>query len=50
MPAWDESKHRVVLVHSDRNGDIHVISLRKAEPYETRYYLDAAEDYFGKDN
>ena len=40
----------VVLVHSDRDGDIHVISLRKAEPYETRYYLEAAEDYFGKGN
>ena len=38
----------VVLVHTDRDGDMHVISLRKAEPYETRYYLEAAEDYFDK--
>ena len=38
----------VVLVDSDRNDDIHVISLRKAEPYETRYYLEAAKEYFGE--
>lgn len=38
----------VVLVHADRNGDMHVISLRKAEPYETRSYLEAAEGYLGK--
>ena len=38
----------VVLVHTDRDGDMHVISLRKAEPYEARYYLEAAEDYFDK--
>ncbi len=31
MASWDE---------------MHVISLRKAEPYEARYYLEAAEDYF----
>ena len=36
----------VVLVHTDRNDEMHVISLRKAEPYEARYYLEAAEDYF----
>ena len=40
----------VVLVHSDRSDDIHVISLRKAEPYEARYYLEAAKDYFGSGN
>ena len=28
----------VVLVHTDRNDDMHVISLREAEPYEARYY------------
>jgi uncharacterized DUF497 family protein len=38
----------VVLVHANRDDDIHVISLRKAEPYETRSYLEAAEDYLGK--
>ena len=55
MPTWDESKrHRningvvVVLVHADREGDMHVISIRKAERYETRYYLEAAEDSLGE--
>ena len=38
----------VVLVHTDRDEEMHVISLRKAEPYEARYYLEAAEDYFEK--
>lgn len=38
----------VVLVHTDRDGDMHVISLRKAEPHEARYYLEATEDHFGK--
>lgn len=36
----------VVLVHTDRDVEKHVISLRKAEPYEARYYLEAAEKYF----
>lgn len=36
----------VVLVHTDRDEEMHVISLRKAEPYEARYYLEAAEEYF----
>ena len=36
----------VVLVHTDRDGEMHVISLRKAEPYEARYFLEAAEAYF----
>jgi hypothetical protein len=31
-----------------RQGDTHVISLRKAERYETRYYLEAAQDSLGK--
>lgn len=55
MPTWDESKRRrnikgvvVVLVHADRDGDMHVISLRKAERYETRYYLEAAQDSLGE--
>lgn len=38
----------VVLVHTDRDGEMHVISLRKAEPYEARYYLEAAQDYLGE--
>ena len=36
----------VVLVHTDREEEMHVISLRKAEPYEARYYFEAAEAYF----
>ena len=38
----------VVLVHVDRDNDMHVISLRRAEKYEARYYLKTAEDYFRK--
>ena len=38
----------VVLVHTDRDEEMHVISLRKAEPYEARYYLEAVEQYFKK--
>ena len=34
----------VVLVHTERNGEMHIISLRKAEKYEARYYLEIAED------
>ena len=37
----------VVLVHTDRN-DIHIISLRRAEKYEARYYFEIAKDYFRK--
>ena len=54
MPTWDESKRRrnirIVLVHADREGDMHVISLRKAERYETRYYLEAAKESLGEDD
>jgi len=39
-----------VLVHADREGDMQVISLRKAERYETRYYLEAAKDSLGEDD
>lgn len=39
----------VVLVHVDRSDDMHVISLRKAEKFEARYYAKAAEDYFRED-
>lgn len=38
----------VVLVHTDRDDDMHVISLRKAEKYEARYYFEVAQEYFGK--
>jgi len=38
----------VVLVHVDRDDDMHIISLRKAEKYEARYYLKTAEEYFRK--
>jgi len=36
----------VVLVHVDRGDDMHVISLRRAEKYEARYYFKTAEEYF----
>jgi uncharacterized DUF497 family protein len=39
----------VVLVHTERDDDMHVISLRRAEKHEARYYFEVAEDYFGKD-
>jgi len=39
----------VVLVHIDRGEDMHLISLRRAEKYETRYYFETAEEYFRKD-
>ena len=35
----------VVLVHTERNHEMHIISLRKAEKYETRYYFEAAKDF-----
>ena len=38
----------VVLVHADREDDMHIISLRRAEKYEARYYFETAEDYFRK--
>jgi uncharacterized DUF497 family protein len=38
----------VVVVHIDRNDDMHVISLRRAEKYEARYYFKTAEEYFRK--
>ncbi len=34
------------LVYTDRRKGPHIISLRKAEKYETRYYLETAKDYF----
>ena len=38
----------VVLVHTERDDDIHIISLRRAEKYEARYYFKTVEDYFRK--
>ena len=38
----------VVLVHTERDDDIHIISLRRAEKYEARYYFKTAEDYVRK--
>ncbi len=38
----------VVLVHTEGNNEMHVISLRKAEKYEARYYFEVAEDFFHK--
>jgi uncharacterized DUF497 family protein len=38
----------VVLVHADRDDDMHIISLRRAEKYEARYYFETAEAYFRK--
>ncbi len=38
----------VVLVHVERRGVPHIISLRKAEKYETRYYVAEAKKYFGQ--
>ena len=32
--------------HCDRRKGPHIISLRKAEKYETRYYFGIAKDYF----
>jgi uncharacterized DUF497 family protein len=38
----------VVLVHIERDDDMHIISLRRAERYEARYYFETAKDYFRK--
>jgi uncharacterized protein len=40
----------VVLVHTDRKNDMHVISLRKAEKYEARYYFKVVKANFVKAN
>ena len=39
----------VVLVHTDQDDDMHILSLRRAEKYEARYYFEVAKDYFRKD-
>ena len=37
----------VVLVYTERRKGPHIISLRKAEKYEARYYLEEAKDARG---
>ena len=36
----------VVMVHTERRTGSHIISLRKAEKHEARYYFKVAKDYF----
>ena len=36
----------VVLVYTQRRKGPHIISLRKAEKHEARYYFEIAKDYF----
>ena len=36
----------VVMVYTERRTGPHIISLRKAEKYETRYYFENAKNYF----
>jgi uncharacterized DUF497 family protein len=36
----------VVMVYTERSAGPHVISLRRAEKYEARYYFKVAKDYF----
>ena len=36
----------VVMVHTERHAGSHLISLRKAEKHEARYYFKVAKDYF----
>ncbi len=36
----------VVPVYTERGETLHVISPRKAEKYEARYYFETAKDYF----
>jgi uncharacterized DUF497 family protein len=34
-----------VLVFTERDGDDHYISFRKAEPYEATYYIETAKNH-----
>ena len=36
----------VVMVYTERSTDPHIISLRRAEKYETRYYFKVAKNFF----
>ena len=38
----------VVLVHTERGEHAHIISLRKAERHEARYYLEVAKRHCGE--
>ena len=35
-----------MLVYTERRKGPHIISLRKAEKHEARYYFEIAKDYF----
>jgi uncharacterized DUF497 family protein len=37
----------VVLVYVERDDDMHIISLRRAEKYEARYYFETTKSHFG---
>jgi uncharacterized protein len=37
----------VVLVYTERRRGPHIISLRKAEKYEARYYIEEAKNFRG---
>jgi uncharacterized DUF497 family protein len=39
----------VVVVYTERRGRPHVISLRKAEKYEARYYTEEAKGLWNED-
>ena len=48
MVVFGRLNRRVgVLVYIERRRGLHIISLRKAEKYEARYYIAEAEDYDG---
>jgi uncharacterized DUF497 family protein len=36
----------VVLVHVERDDDMHIISLRRAEKHEARYYFEVTRPHF----
>ena len=36
----------VVMAHTERRTGPHIMSLRKAEKHEARYYFKVAKDYF----
>ncbi len=36
----------VVMAYTERRTGPHIISLRKAEKYETRYYFENTKNYF----
>jgi hypothetical protein len=36
----------VVLVYVERNDDMHIISLSRAEKYEARYYFETTKSHF----